>query len=47
MFPNLPDNFFHTLFALAVIGLAVCGIGALWLAYHIVRAGLFYIGVLT
>lgn len=48
MIPSLPDKFFTFLFAFAVIGMVVTALATLvgggWLAYHLTRAVLFYIG---
>jgi hypothetical protein len=42
--PNLPN--LAWLFPLAGIGLVAIAAGGGWLAYHLVRAVLFYMGVL-
>lgn len=47
MFPNIPDGFLHMLFGLAAIVLAVCGLAVMWIAYHIARALLIYVGVIA
>ena len=41
-----PDGFFTLLFWFAGIGVVSAVIGGSWLAYHIIRAALFYVGAL-
>lgn len=46
MIPSLPKGFFTFLFWFAGIGVIAALIGGGWLAYHLIRAVLFYVGAL-
>nr|DAE48930.1 MAG TPA: hypothetical protein [Caudoviricetes sp.] len=46
MIPSLPKGFFTLLFWFAGIGAVATLIGGGWLAYHLTRAVLFYVGAL-
>lgn len=46
MFPTISSRALAVVIWLALLGGLFCGAGGLWLAYHLVRAVLFYVGAL-
>ena len=46
MFPQIPDSFFIIMAALDAVGSVVAASAVGFVLYHLIRAMLFYVGVL-